>query len=168
LPWHEYFHNPRPRDVVTGSLGCGIKLGPRNGQLKPPEENMPGLNRVQLIGYLGRDPESRTTPKGSHLSTFSLGVTRRWKTGGASKEATDWFNVEMWGRLAEIGQQYLKKGSLVYLEGRLQTDKYEDKGGETKYFTKVVANTLQLLDRKPADEPVTDMSIDEDAAGYDT
>jgi len=128
---------------------------------------MPGLNKVQLIGHLGRDPEARTTPAGSKVCQFSLAVTRRWKTGTENKEATDWFTVNAWGRLAEIGQQYLKKGSLVYVEGRLQTDKYEDKGGETKYFTKVVASTLQLLDRKPADEPVEEMGMAEEQAAYD-
>ena len=128
---------------------------------------MPALNKVQLIGYLGRDPESRTTPTGKNVSHFSLAVTRRWKSGAERKEATDWFNVEIWGRLAEVSQQYLKKGSLVFLEGRLQTDKYEDKGGETKYFTKVVANSLEFLDRKPAEEPVVEMHIGEEPAGYE-
>ena len=128
---------------------------------------MPGLNKVQLIGHLGRDPESRTTPNGSKVSQFSLAVTRRWKAAGENKEATDWFNVSVWGRLAELSQQYLKKGSLVYVEGRLQTDKYEDKSGETKYFTKVVANTLQFLDRKPAEEPVEEMGVAEEQAPFD-
>ena len=128
---------------------------------------MPGLNKVQLIGYLGKDPESRTTPTGKKLSVFSLAVTRRWKTSGQNKEATDWFNVEVWGKLGEVSQQYLKKGSLIFIEGRLQTDRYEDKGGETKYFTKVVANVLQFLDRKPAEEPVEEMGVAEDASGYD-
>jgi single-strand DNA-binding protein len=128
---------------------------------------MPALNKVQLIGYLGKDPESRTTPNGSKVSQFSLAVTRRWKAGNENKEATDWFTVVAWGRLGEIGQQYLKKGSLVYIEGRLQTDKYEDKGGETKYFTKVVASTLQFLDRKPAEEPVDEMAVAEEQAAYD-
>jgi single-strand DNA-binding protein len=76
--------------------------------------------------------------------------------------------VDAWGRLGEIGQQYLKKGSLVYVEGRLQTDKYEDKGGETKYFTRVVASTLQFLDRKPAEEPVEEMGVADEQASYDT
>lgn len=128
---------------------------------------MPGLNKVQLIGYLGRDPELRTTPNGKKLSQFTLAVTRRWKSAGENKEATDWFNVEAWGRLGEISQQYLKKGSLVYVEGRLQTDRYEDKGGETKYFTKVVANIMQFLDRKPAEEPVEEMGTAEEMAEYD-
>jgi len=128
---------------------------------------MPALNKVQLIGYLGKDPESRTTPTGKKLSQFSLAVTRRWKSGSESKEATDWFNVEVWGRLGEVSQQYLKKGSLVYLEGRLQTDRYEDKGGEIKYFTKVVASVLQFLDRKPAEEPMVEPGVAEEAADYD-
>lgn len=129
---------------------------------------MPALNKVQLIGYLGRDPESRAIPSGQKVTRFSLGVTRRWKSGGDSKEATDWFNVEAWGRLGEVCQKYLKKGSLIYLEGPLRTDKYEDKSGETKYFTHVVAHTLQFLDRKPAEEPELEMGVEEDAANYET
>jgi single-strand DNA-binding protein len=128
---------------------------------------MPGLNRVQLIGHLGRDPESRTTPTGKKVSQFSLAVTRRWKSGAETREATDWFNVETWGRLGEISQQFLKKGSLVYVEGRLQTDRYEDKGGETKYFTKVVASAMQFLDRKPAEEPVEEMGVAEQPGEYE-
>ena len=128
---------------------------------------MPALNRVELIGYLGRDPESRTIPTGQKVSQFSMGVTRRWKSAGESKEATDWFTVEVWGRLGDVSQQYLKKGSLVYVEGRLRTDKYEDKG-ETKYFTKVVASSLQFLDRKPAEEPVVEMGVAEESAEYDS
>ena len=128
---------------------------------------MPSLNRVQLIGYLGKDPQTRNLPSGQKVTNFSLGVTRRWKSDGGNKEATDWFNVEAWGRLAETSQKYLKKGSLVYIEGPLRTDKYEDKGGETKYFTKVVALTLQFLDRKPADEPVEEMGVEEAQANYD-
>jgi single-strand DNA-binding protein len=127
---------------------------------------MPALNKVQLIGYLGKDPESRFTPNGKQVAHFSLGVTRRWKTGGEAKEATDWVNVEAWGKLGEITQQYLKKGSLVYLEGRLKTDKYEDKG-ETKYYTKVVALTLQFLDKKQADEPAVEASVEEESADYE-
>ncbi len=112
---------------------------------------MPALNRIQLIGYLGRDPESRFTPSGKRVTHFSLGITQRWKTGDDSKEATEWVNVEAWDRLAEISHDYLKKGSLVYVEGRLKTDKYED-NGENKYFTKVVALQMQFLDRRQADE----------------
>ena len=112
---------------------------------------MPALNRIQLIGYLGRDPESRFTPSGKRVTHFSLGVTQRWKTGDDTKEATEWVNVEAWDRLAEVCQEYLKKGSLAYVEGRLKTDKFED-NGENRYFTKVVALQMQILDRRPADE----------------
>ncbi len=125
---------------------------------------MPALNRVQLIGYLGRDPESRFTPTGKRVTTFSLGITQRWKSGNEMKEYTDWVNVETWGRLAEICHEYLHKGSLVYVEGRLRTEKYEDKG-ETKYFTKVVALTLQMLDRKPSEEPV--ITVEEPQEEYE-
>jgi single-strand DNA-binding protein len=126
---------------------------------------MPALNRVQLIGRLGKDPESKYTPTGKKVAHFSLAVSQRWKTSGETKEYTEWVNIEAWGRLGEVCQEYLKKGSLVYLEGRLKTDKYEDKDGETKFYTKVVALTLQFLDRKDKDEPV--LTLEEDAADYE-
>jgi single-strand DNA-binding protein len=127
---------------------------------------MPALNRVQLIGHLGKDPESRFTPTGKKVAQFSIAISQRWKSGGETKEYTEWVNVEAWGRLGEVAQQYLKKGSLVYLEGHLKTDKYEDKEkGETKYYTKVVALLMQFLDKKPADEPM--MNVDEEQAEYE-
>ncbi len=126
---------------------------------------MPALNRVQLIGRLGRNPETRTTPSGKKVATFSMAVSQRRKSDGNVKEFTDWVNVETWGSLAEVSQKYLKKGSLIYLEGHLKTDKYEDKGGETKYFTKVVAIQLQFLDKKEAEEPVT--ASEEEQAEYE-
>jgi single-strand DNA-binding protein len=127
---------------------------------------MPSLNRVQLIGRLGKDPEGRLTPNGKKVAHFSLAVDQRWKTkDGESKEATEWVNIEAWGRLGEICQQYLHKGSLVFLEGRLKTDKYDDKSGETKYFTKVVAQSMQMLDRKPGEEPVS--TVEEEAGEYE-
>ncbi|HSL27643.1 MAG TPA: single-stranded DNA-binding protein [Anaerolineales bacterium] len=125
---------------------------------------MPALNRVQLIGYLGRDPESKYTPTGKRVTHFSLAVSQRWTSNGENKEYTEWVNVEAWGRLGEICQEYLKKGSLVFVEGRLKTDRYEDKG-ETRYYTKVVALTLQFLDKKPAEEPV--MAVEEETAEYE-
>ena len=126
---------------------------------------MPALNRVQLIGRLGKDPEGKFTTTGKKVAHFSLAVPQRWKVGGESKEYTEWVNVEAWGRLGEVCQEYLKKGSLVYLEGRLKTEKYEDKDGETKYFTKVVALSMQMLDRKPTDEPV--MTAEDEAVDYE-
>ena len=113
---------------------------------------MPSLNRVQLIGRLGRDPETRFTPKGTKVCQFSIAVDRHWRGAeGEAKERTDWFTIEAWGRLGEICQEYLGKGRLVYIEGRLQTDQY-DKEGEKHYRTKVVASTMQMLDRKPEEE----------------
>ena len=125
---------------------------------------MPSLNRVQLIGRLGKDPEGKFTPSGKKVIHFSLAISQRWKTGGEMKEYTEWVNIEAWGRLGEVCQEYLKKGSLIYLEGRLKTEKYED-NGETKYYTKVVALQLQFLDKKPAEEPM--LPIDEDQSEYE-
>lgn len=126
---------------------------------------MPTLNRVQMIGRLGKDPESKFTPTGKKVTHFSLAVSSHWKDkSGETKESTEWVNIEAWGRLGEVCQEYLKKGSLIFLEGRLKTDKYEDKG-ETRYFTKVVAQTLQFLDRREKEEPV--MAMEEDPASYD-
>ncbi|HLF91461.1 MAG TPA: single-stranded DNA-binding protein [Anaerolineales bacterium] len=127
---------------------------------------MAGLNRIQLIGNLGKDPETRFTPKGSKVCTFSVAVNRRWKSGdGAPKEATDWFNIEAWGRLGEICQQYLHKGSRIYLEGRLETTKYEQ-DGETRYFTKVVANQMIMLERRAGEEAFAELEYEEE--GEDT
>jgi single-strand DNA-binding protein len=113
---------------------------------------MPALNKIQLIGRLGKDPETRFTPTGKKVCHFSLAVNRRWRSAeGEAREATDWFNVEIWGRLGEICQEYLNKGSLIYLEGRLQVDQYE-KEGEKRTASKVVAYNMQMLDRKPGEE----------------
>ena len=125
---------------------------------------MPALNRVQLIGRLGKDPEARFTPTGKQVVSFSLAVSNRWKSAGEFKETTDWFNIEVWERLGEVCQQYLHKGSLIFLEGRLKTTKYDDKG-ETKYFTKVVAQSMQMLDRKPEED--SGFSIEETPADYE-
>ncbi len=125
---------------------------------------MPALNRVQLIGRLGKDPESKYTPSGKRVAHFSLAVSQHWKANGETKEYTEWVNVETWGRLGEVCQEYLKKGSLVYVEGRLKTEKYEDKG-ETKFFTKVVAVGLQFLDKKTSEEPM--LTVEEEVVDYE-
>lgn len=126
---------------------------------------MPSLNRVQLIGRLGKDPESHSTPTGKKVTHFSLAVSQRWKSAEGEKEYTEWVNVEAWGRLGEVCQLYLHKGSLIFLEGRLKTDKYEDKGGETKYYTKVVAVSMQMMDHKPEEEPAA--TVEEAPAEYE-
>ena len=126
---------------------------------------MPALNRVQLIGRLGKDPEGKFTPTGKQVTHFSLAVTNRWKSkDGETKEYTEWINIEAWGRLGEVCNEYLKKGSLVYLDGRLKTDRYEDQG-EKKYYSKVVALQMQMLDRKPSDDLV--VTLEEDAGEYE-
>lgn len=129
---------------------------------------MPGLNRVQIIGNLGADPQEKATAKGTKYTTFSVAVNRYWKgEDGKSNKRTDWFNVEAWGRMGEICLSLLSKGSLVYMEGELRTDRYE-KEGETKYFTKIVLQRLQKLDygEKEKEEPeisgVADAAPDED------
>jgi len=123
---------------------------------------MPSLNKVQLIGRLGKDPETRFTPKGSKVCAFSLAVDRRWKgADGEMKSATDWFNIQIWGKLGEIAQQYLSKGRLVYIEGRLQTERYEHES-ETRYITRVTASNLQMLDPQPKEDEPAAVEEEED------
>ena len=123
---------------------------------------MASLNRVQLIGRLGKNPESRKTPKGTGYTTFSLAVGRKWKSkNGELHEDTDWFNVVAWGKLGEICQKYLAKGKLVYLEGRLQTRKYEHEG-TTRYFTTVILSALQMLEPKPKEAIIEEVEESEE------
>ena len=122
---------------------------------------MPALNRVQLIGNLGRDPEARFTSNGKKYATFTLAVNRNWKSAeGEKHETTDWFLVNAWGKLAEVCLSYLKKGRLVFVDGRLQTDRWDDKG-ETHYRTTVVAQSLQILDRKPEEPEVAETPVED-------
>lgn len=106
------------------------------------------LNRVMLTGRLGADPEMRFTPQGSAVTTFRVASNRTWKTaGGEQKEETEWFSVVCWNKLAEICNQYLTKGSRVYIEGRAQTRSWEDAtSGQTRYKTEVVASEMIMLD----------------------
>ena len=125
---------------------------------------MPSLNRVQLIGNLGRDPEARYTAKGTKYAVFTMAVSHiRKSADGQKHETTDWFIVNAWGKLADICLEYLKKGRLVFVDGRLQTDRWDDPKGETHYRTTVVAQTMQILDRRPeepeeAETPVEDLA----------
>jgi len=106
----------------------------------------------QIIGRLGKDPLEKTTKKGTKLTVFTVAVDRQWKgSDGVVHKEIDWFNVEAWGRLGEICLEYLKKGRLLFLEGRLRTDRYE-KDGEVKYFTKVIARQMQMLDYQSKDK----------------
>lgn len=110
-----------------------------------------GLNKVMLIGNLGRDPEMRYTPTGKPVTSFSVATTRTWVTAdGERHEATEWFNVVAWRELAEICHQHLSKGCRVYVEGRLQTRSWETANGQRHYRTEVVADEMILLET-PAD-----------------
>jgi single-strand DNA-binding protein len=105
------------------------------------------LNKVMVIGYVGRDPEMRYTPSGKPVTSFSVGATRSW-TGseGEHREETEWFNVVAWGNLAEICKQYLGKGRHVYVEGRLQTRSWDDQEGKKCFRTELVAREMIMLD----------------------
>ena len=112
------------------------------------------LNKVMIIGRLGRDPEIRHTAGGSPVTTFSVATSRQWKDGsGETREETEWFNVVAWNKLAEICNEYLRKASRVYLEGRLQTRQWQDQEGQTRYRTEVVATDMIILDGRSGREP---------------
>jgi len=107
---------------------------------------MASVNKVILIGNLGRDPETRYMPEGGAITNISIATTEKWKDkNGEMQEKTEWHRVAFFGKLAEIAGEYLKKGSQVYVEGRLQTRKWQDKDGQDKYMTEIVANQMQML-----------------------
>ena len=108
---------------------------------------MASVNKVIIVGNLGRDPETRYMPSGDAMTSIAVATTDKWrdKASGEQKEATEWHRIAFFGKLAEIAGQYLKKGSQVYVEGRLKTRKYTDKDGIEKYSTEIVADTMQML-----------------------
>ena len=107
------------------------------------------LNKVMIIGRLGKDPEMRYTASGSPVTTFSVAAGRQWKDGsGETREETEWFNVVTWNKLAEICNEYLRKASRVYIEGRLQTRQWQDQEGQTRYRTEVIASDMIMLDSR--------------------
>jgi single-strand DNA-binding protein len=127
-----------------------------------------GLNRATLIGNLGKDPEMRTTPQGKQVCKFSLATTESYKdANGQWQEVTEWHNIVMWERHAETAGQYLRKGSRVYLEGKIQTRSYE-KDGITRYFTEINAMNMIMLDgrREEAEAPASSYTKDTGSA-YD-
>jgi len=107
---------------------------------------MASLNKVMLIGNLGKDPEVRYTPSGMAVASFSIATSERFKNkNGEWEERTEWHNVVLWGRQAEIAGEYLAKGRTVYIEGRLQTRKWQDKDGRDRWTTEVVGEKMQML-----------------------
>jgi len=105
-----------------------------------------GLNKIQIIGHLGKEPEMRYTPSGRPVTTFTVAVSRTWNTGDGERHSeTEWFNVVAWGNLAEICKQYLNKGQQVYVEGRLQTRRWDDKEGVKHTNVEIVANEMMMV-----------------------
>ena len=108
------------------------------------------INKVILVGRLGKDPEIRSTPQGNTVAKFTLATDEKFTDrAGEKQERTEWHNIVAWGKLGEICGQYLKKGKLVYIEGSIRTDSWDDKeSGQKKYRTEIVANTMKMLDRR--------------------
>jgi single-strand DNA-binding protein len=124
-----------------------------------------GLNKVMIIGRLGRDPEMRYTPSGKPVTTFSVATHRSWNTSeGERRTETEWFNVVAWGSLAEICKEYLSKNRLVYIEGRLQTRRWDDAEGIKHTSVEIVANEMIMLDERRENDqsPETDTSVEDE------
>ena len=111
---------------------------------------MASVNKVILVGRLGKDPEIRSVPSGTSVAKFTIATDEKFTDrSGERQERTEWHNIVAWGKLAEICGQYLKKGKLVYIEGSIRTDSWDDKeSGQKKYRTEIVANTMKMLDRR--------------------
>lgn len=111
---------------------------------------MSDLNKVMLIGRLGQEPETRYTASGAAITNCSVATGERWtdKNSGEKKERTEWHRIVFFGRLAEIAGEYLSKGSQVYIEGKLQTDKWQDSNGQDRWTTKIIGNELKMLGSK--------------------
>ena len=133
-----------------------------------------GLNKVMIIGHLGRDPEMRYTPSGRPVTTFSVATNRTWSTSdGDRRMETEWFNVVAWGNLAEICNQYLSKGQQVYVEGRLRTRHWQDTEGKSHMSVEIIAQEMMVLgerqnakntasDENPEDETILDIDDSDD------
>ena len=131
---------------------------------------MASVNKVILVGNLGKDPETRYMPGGDAVTNCTIATTDTWKdkTSGEKKEATEWHRIVFYRKLAEIAGQYLKKGSQVYIEGSLKTRKWTDKEGQDKYTTEIIADTMQMLGSRQgsgqADEPARERPAQSAAA----
>lgn len=114
-----------------------------------------GVNKVILLGNLGQDPDARVMQTGKPVTTLSIATSETWrdKQTGEAKEQTEWHKVVLYDRLAEVAKDYLRKGSKVYVEGRLRTRKWQDKNGQDRYTTEILANELQMLDGKRDGQP---------------
>lgn len=111
---------------------------------------MAGVNKVILVGNLGADPETRATGGGTSVTNVRLATSENWtdRNSGERQERTEWHRITFFGRQAEVASQYLRKGSKVYIEGRIQTDKWQDQNGQDRYTTQIIAREMQMLDRR--------------------
>jgi single-strand DNA-binding protein len=135
---------------------------------------MASLNKILLIGHLGKDPEIRVTPNQTQVATFSLATSDNWTDkSGTRQERTEWHNIVAWDRLADLSKKYLSKGRQVYIEGRLQTREYTDREGNKRRITEVIATNMVLLGSRPQGgaeagvqpmEPVARPAVDADQA----
>ena len=115
---------------------------------------MRGVNRAIIVGQLGKDPEMRYTADGKAIANFSVATSEQWKDKqtGEKQEKTEWHRISIFGKLAEIAGEYLRKGSQVYLEGKIQTRKWQDKDGQDRYTTEIIADQMQMLGGKSGGE----------------
>ena len=129
-----------------------------------------GVNKVILIGNLGKDPETRYMPSGSAVTNLTLATSESWKDKqtGENQERTEWHKVAMFGKLAEIAAEYLRKGSQVYIEGKLRTRKWQDKEGKDRYTTEIVADEMQMLGGRSgmSEPPPAERASGEDAGRH--
>ncbi len=118
------------------------------------------VNKVILVGRLGKDPEARSFEGGTKKVSFTLATDEKYKDkNGEKQKRTEWHNIGIWGKLADIAEQYLKKGSLLYVEGRISSRQYDDKDGNKKYFSEIIADNFQMLDSKGGDQSANSGSV---------
>jgi single-strand DNA-binding protein len=135
---------------IPGSRPLTVQSRPTKNSFDEGLTMARGINKVILIGNLGADPETRAMPSGMTVANIRIATSENWKDkqSGENKERTEWHNVAMFGRLGEIAGEYLKKGSKVYIEGSLRTRKWQDKSGNDRYTTEIIANEMQMLDSR--------------------
>ena len=130
-----------------------------------------GINKAILVGNLGQDPETRSLPSGDAVTNISIATSEQWKDkqSGEQRERTEWHKVAFFGRLAEIAAEYLNKGSLVYVEGKLRTRKWQDRDGKDRWTTEVIADELQMLGgpKQPGKKQTKEGEINVSAGEYD-
>ena len=126
-----------------------------------------GVNKVILVGTCGKDPETRYMPSGGAVTSISVATNESWKDKqtGEKQERTEWHNITFFGRLAEIAGEYLKKGSQVYIEGSLRTEKWQDKQGQDRYTTKIIASEMQMLGSRSGGGGTSDWSSQSSSQG---